>query len=88
MKDLSEIKADSIECVLDYKYGKKLLSKVMGEYTRVEIYSIVEKSAIERLIDYVEKHELILKMYRIPEYGQIRNLSASEKYVVDNKIPF
>lgn len=88
VKDLSEIKADSIECVLDYKYGKKLLSKVMGEYTRVEIYSIVEKSAIERLIDYVEKHELILKMYRIPEYGQIRNLSASEKYVVDNKIPF
>lgn len=88
VKDLTEIKADSIECVLDYKYGKKLLSKVMGEYTRVEIYSIVEKVAMGRLIDYAEKHDLILKMYRIPEYGQIRNLSANEKYVVENKIPF
>ncbi|MCI8529567.1 MAG: hypothetical protein HFH82_10510 [Lachnospiraceae bacterium] len=88
VKDLSEIKADAIECVLDYKYGKKLLSKVMGEYTRVEIYSLVEKAAMGRLIDYAEKHDLILRMYRIPDYDQISNLSANEKCVAENKIPF
>lgn len=88
VKDLSEIKVDSIECVLDYKYGKKLLSKALGEHTRVEIYSLVEKAAMGRLIDYAEKHELILRMYRIPDYDQISNLSANEKCVVENKIPF
>lgn len=88
LEDLSEIRADSMKCVLDFKYGKKLLSKVMGEYIRVEVYSIVEKAAMGRLIDYSESHDLILKMYRIPDFDQICNLSEKEKYVVDNKVPF
>lgn len=88
VKDLFEIKAESIEYVLDYKYGEKLLSKALGEHTRVEIYSLVEKAAMGRLIDHVKKYDLILRMYRIPDYDQISNLSVNEKCVVENEISF
>ena len=88
VKDLLEVKAGSIEYVLDYKYGKKLLSKIIGEYNKIDIYSIIEKIAIDRLVDYTENYGLLLKMYRIPNYNYISNLSEKEKKVIDNKLSF
>lgn len=88
IENLSELTIDEIECVLDYKYGKKLLNKAIGEHRRLELYSLIEKAAMKRLFEYAQNNDLLLKMYKIPDYYQIRDLSDKEKYVVANKIPF
>lgn len=88
IQNLSEVKVDSIGYILDFRYGKKLLGKIIGEYKKVDIYSIIEKLLISRLINHANKNNLILKMYRIPEYNQISNLTVREKSAVKNKVSF
>lgn len=88
IQNLSEFRADSTECILDYKYGKKLLDKTIGDYKKTDIYPIIEKLLISRLINYAKKNDLILKMYRIPEYNQINNLTLYENSIVKNKMSF
>lgn len=88
VENIADFALKGTDSILDFRYGKKLLNKAIGEHQRIELYPIIEKLAVRRLAEYCTNNDILLKMYRIPEYHQIHKLSNDERFVADNKISF
>lgn len=70
--------------ILDYQYGSKLRKRILGnkEQFVISLYTMVEREAFRRLINYCENKKLNLCMLRIPNYDSIKTLSEYEAKVV------
>ncbi len=88
--DLSGVILSEGDIFIDCRYGKKLRKLVanIDEGKNICIYSLIERFALERLITYLKSKNVLLKMYRIPEYSDIKELSNFEKHAYDNKLEF
>lgn len=98
--ELSEIKMTCInelsydfnypeyDLVIDLKYGKGLRKHFCGKANIVDLCKIIEKVALNELINYCDKAEINLHCLKLPTYKNLTCLSDKELSTWKNKKSF
>lgn len=77
------------DAVIDLLCGTKIRKKLLDNRTNViSLYEIIEEIALYKLVEYAKQRDILLRLYRIPDYEQIDSLHPAEINVVNEKIGF
>lgn len=94
---LPEIKFDSVtqiesveeilssDLILDFYFGKKLRKALNFKFKVTDFSSIVERIALDTLINYCVENNLILKFYKLQRYEGLNCLHAWEEENFQNR---
>lgn len=76
------------DAVLDFLCGPKLIKIINSDIDTFNLYNFVEKILLEKLVNYAEDNNILLKLYRIPGFSELHCLNMMEDNVYAKKINF